>query len=113
MLKALVLLSVHKLTRGKAMVCFLSPLFFVLFAGAVSADTPGTLKWSYTTGNAVRSSPAIAADGTIYVGSNDRNLYAINPNGSLKWAYAVGNSLNDTSDKADGRATLIEGPVIR
>ena len=26
-----------------------------------------------------QSSPAIGADGTIYVGSNDDNLYALNP----------------------------------
>ena len=34
--------------------------------------------------------PAIGSDGTIYVGSNDNNLYAINPNGSLKWAFKTG-----------------------
>ena len=37
----------------------------------------GTLKWSYTTGEGVLSSPAIGSDGTIYVGSWDKNLYAI------------------------------------
>jgi outer membrane protein assembly factor BamB len=42
---------------------------------AIRAD--GTLKWSYTTGSAVRSSPAIGADGTIYVGSFDNKLYAL------------------------------------
>ena len=51
-------------------------------------------KWKYATGNMVTSSPAIAADGTIYVGSWDGNLYALNPaNGSLKWQYATGNSI--------------------
>jgi len=54
-----------------------------------SANT-GTLKWSYTTGNSINSSPAIGADGTIYVGSEDGNLYAINPNGGLKWSYTTG-----------------------
>ena len=39
-------------------------------------ETPG-LKWSVTTGHFVISSPAIGADGTIYVGSFDNNLYAI------------------------------------
>ena len=29
----------------------------------------GSLKWQYTTGNHYRSSPALGADGTIYVGS--------------------------------------------
>ena len=39
-------------------------------------------KWAFKTGKGVRSSPAIGSDGTIYVGSDDDNLYAINPDGS-------------------------------
>jgi len=57
-----------------------------------SADT-GTPKWSYTTGGEINSSPAIGADGTIYVGSDDNKLYAINPNGTLKWSYTTGYSM--------------------
>ena len=39
-----------------------------------------TMKWAFQTGDSVRSSsPAIGSDGTIYVGSNDYNLYAIKP----------------------------------
>jgi len=34
----------------------------------------------------VQSSPAVASDGTIYVGSMDTNLYALNPDGTVKWA---------------------------
>ncbi|RKX51936.1 MAG: hypothetical protein DRP50_08090 [Thermotoga sp.] len=41
---------------------------------------PGTLKWKYKTGDEVFSSPAIGVDGTIYVGSFDDYLYAINGN---------------------------------
>ena len=33
--------------------------------------------WGFETGDKVRSSPAIGSDGTVYVGSNDRKLYAI------------------------------------
>ena len=47
----------------------------------------GKLKWSYETGDVVRSSPAVGNDGTIYVGSKDFYLRAINPDGSLKWRY--------------------------
>ena len=35
------------------------------------------------------SSPAIGSDGTIYIGSNDDNLYAVNPDGTEKWRYVV------------------------
>ena len=41
---------------------------------AVNAD--GTLKWSYTTGWDM-TSPAIGADGTVYVGSD--KVYAFGP----------------------------------
>jgi hypothetical protein len=33
--------------------------------------------WEFETGGAVISSPAIGSDGTVYVGSNDKKLYAI------------------------------------
>ena len=44
-------------------------------------------KWRYSTGGFVYSSPAIASDGTVYVGSQDSLLYALNPDGTLKWKY--------------------------
>ncbi|MBU0698856.1 MAG: PQQ-binding-like beta-propeller repeat protein, partial [Proteobacteria bacterium] len=44
----------------------------------------GTLKWRYKTGNYIDSSPAIGSDGTVYVGSWDNSLYALNPDGTLK-----------------------------
>jgi hypothetical protein len=55
----------------------------------IGPDVP-TLKWSYVTGGVIHSSPALGADETIYVGSNDYKLYAINPNGTLKWSYRFG-----------------------
>ncbi len=36
------------------------------------------------------SSPALGAAGTIYVGSYDNNLYALNPDGTEKWRFATG-----------------------
>ena len=37
----------------------------------------GTPIWEFETGKGVRSSPAIGSDGTVYVGSIDKKLYAI------------------------------------
>ncbi len=34
--------------------------------------------WEFETGDVVRSSPAIGSDGTVYLGSWDKKLYAIN-----------------------------------
>lgn len=39
----------------------------------------GSVKWQYQTGGPVMSSPAIDSDGTIYVGSDDKNVYAFGP----------------------------------
>jgi hypothetical protein len=43
-------------------------------AGPVPSN--GQLKWNYTTGSSVESSPAVA-NGVVYVGSYDNNVYAI------------------------------------
>ena len=73
--------------------------------GGGGGGTFGTLKWSTAiqstpSGSAgpvitptFISSPAIAPDGTIYVGAVDHFLYALNPNGTVKWKYETGNSL--------------------
>ena len=55
-----------------------------------------TLKWTYHTGDVVRSTPAIGADGAIYVGSDDHKLYALNPNGSVRWTFATGDKIRSS-----------------
>lgn len=55
-----------------------------------------TLKWNFPTGNRITSSPVIGADGTIYVGSYDSHLYAINPDGSMKWSFAAKEIIDST-----------------
>jgi outer membrane protein assembly factor BamB len=48
------------------------------------------LKWSYTTGSGVESSPAVA-NGVVYFGSYDGNLYALSAGtGALLWSYTTG-----------------------
>ncbi len=62
----------------------------ILFLTAVGL-AQGTEKWHFVTGGPVFwSSPAIGTDGTLYVGSWDFNLYAINPDGTQKWAFPTG-----------------------
>ena len=65
----------------------------MLCNGGEENEEPGvtvTLKWSFSTGGSVYSNPAIGGDGTIYVGSCDHKLYAINPDGTEKWRYSTG-----------------------
>jgi len=62
----------------------------------------GTLKWKYETGDDINSAPAIGSDGTIYVGSEDHYLYAINPNGILKWKFKTEGGVNSPAIDNDG-----------
>ena len=61
--------------------------------GRTGADSPappgpaGKIRWRFATGAAVHSSPAVV-DGTVYVGSRDSRLYAIDAaTGLLRWEY--------------------------
>ena len=73
----------------------LSLLLFIHCAslGFAQSQSVKVKKWAFKIGDWVSSSPTIGTDGTIYVGSRDDNLYAINPNGSKKWAFKTANGV--------------------
>ena len=69
-----------------------------MHSGVSEYDTShvdGTVKWSFETGDAIESSPVIDSNGTIYVGSHDGYLYAINPDGTEKWRFDAGPPIYD------------------
>ena len=51
------------------------------------AAQPGTKAWEFRTGGRVYSAPAIGSDGTLYFGSLDKKVYALNPNGTKRWEF--------------------------
>jgi outer membrane protein assembly factor BamB len=54
---------------------------------ATAAD-PGVERWSTATGGSVVSSPTVT-DETVYIGSNDGNLYALDrSDGTEKWSFS-------------------------
>ena len=53
-------------------------------------DSAGNQRWRYQTNSTSGSSPAIAADGTVYLASTDSYVYAINSSGTLKWRGMLG-----------------------
>ena len=62
---------------------------------ALDAHT-GRPKWAYPV-NSDSGSCAIAADGTVYVGSTDYNLYAIDGrSGKLRWTFKTGGNLDSS-----------------
>lgn len=78
----------------------------------------GTLKWRYRTERAYGSdastyqAPAIAVDGTIYVGASDASLYALNPDGTLKWRFPTGSAVSSApAIDADGTIYVNAGLI--
>src|SRR5471030_548532 len=63
---------------------------------AGSGGSNGKLRWSFPTLGYIDSSPAVGADKTIYVGSSDGNLYAINPDGTQKWAFPTQSAIESS-----------------
>ena len=66
-----------------------------------AVKTDGTKIWSFQTEAyplpqltiAWGSAPAIGSGGTIYVGSHDTHLYALNPDGTEKWRFKTGDAV--------------------
>jgi outer membrane protein assembly factor BamB len=79
-------------------------------APPTGSGTQGSIKWAFDFGQNLGSQPfpttpvtgggnrgqdgigsgasaTIGPDGTIYIGANNSNMYAINPNGQRKWLY--------------------------
>ena len=53
--------------------------------------------WKFKTGGSVYSSPAIGSNGTVYVGSFDKKLYAINgKTGDKLWEFKVGDNVENS-----------------
>ena len=78
--------------------------------GRLYAINPsGTLKWAFTIGAVVESSPAIDPNGIVYVGSMKGNLYAVNPNGSQKWVFPTGDQEVESSPAIGSDGTIYVG----
>ncbi|MDP3878960.1 MAG: PQQ-binding-like beta-propeller repeat protein [Dehalococcoidales bacterium] len=62
----------------------------------------GEIKWVFPTGGAVHSSPAVA-NGTVYIGSRDNKLYALDANtGAKRWEFTTDSWVDSSPVVADG-----------
>ena len=62
-------------------------------ASSHASGSPGSLRWTYTTGGSA-ASPAVAG-GTVYVGSDDGKVYALNAaTEQVRWTYTTGSSVS-------------------
>jgi len=72
-----------------------------VYRSSVQPDL-STVKWKFKTEGRIVSSPAFSA-GSIYFGSTDRNIYAVNAaDGSLRWKYATDGAVNSSPAVAGG-----------
>ena len=72
--------------------------------GTATAAGPGEQIWQFETGDTVFSSPTVV-DGTIYVGSVDTNLYAIDAgSGEQQWQF-------ETEAPVDSLPAVVDGTV--
>jgi len=75
-----------------------------------TSNNAGHLLWTFAMGWVYSSSPAIGVDGTIYVGSWDNYLYAVNRNGTLKWKFATGDLISSSpAIDAEGNIYILSG----
>ena len=79
--------NVNSSPQGNEWVMFHRDLAHTGNAGANITSPGGTLKWTFSTGGPVHSSPAVV-DGVVYFGSRDGNIYALDAStGEQLWAY--------------------------
>ena len=54
-----------------------------------SVNPSGTANWTYNVDENVTCSPAIGSDGTVYFGTEQGKMYAVNSSGELAWQYEI------------------------
>ena len=67
------------------------------------AGASGAPVWTFATGAQIRAStPAVDANGTVYIGSYDQNVYAINAHGTLNRVYPTDDAIRSSPVIANG-----------
>ena len=75
-------------------------------AVAQSGPTNLTLLWNFTTGGAVASSPSMA-DGRVYFGSQDKNVYSLDAgNGSFIWKFPTNSRIESSPAVSNGKVYI-------
>jgi len=77
--------------------------------GLYAVRPDGTLKWKFSpNGSHCASTPAIAADGTVYIGCQDDTFYAVTPDGQKKWDVRMDDDV-DSSPAIGADGTIYVG----
>ena len=69
-------------------------LYFPTSQGDLAAyDVDGHLAWRTPLGSALSTTPAVAADGTVYVATVLGRVFALGPRGVVLWSFNTGNPI--------------------
>ncbi len=81
---------------SKSMAAWLLAGWLITGPSLIAAQ-PGEKRWEFQTGGQVLSTPGLGADGTVYVGSLDRKVYALNGvTGQKRWDFATAGSVRSS-----------------
>jgi outer membrane protein assembly factor BamB len=75
----------------------------------ITARYHGDRPWTFRTARGIFSTPVIAADGTVFVGSADTYFYAIGADGRLRWRLKTGGIIDAAGALSDGTITFGSG----
>lgn len=76
-------------------------------ASTLAGLDPGTEPWSFQTGKGIFSTPVVAADGTIYIGSADHTLYGLDEAGTEVWRFTTGEIIDTAPALLDDQTLII------
>ncbi len=74
-----------------------------------AVKTDGTVLWRFRARSKLYSAPAIDADGTAYVGSQDDNVYAVAPDGAMRWSYRMRKDVDGGPAIGDDGSVIVGG----
>ena len=86
-----------------------------IISGLIAANPDGSIKWNLkevVNNMDVVSTPLVAADGTIYIGSGTSDkIYAVNSDGTLKWEFVTSGTVYTVGMNIglDGKIYFISG----
>ncbi len=66
-------------------------------------------RWRRRLGGVISASPTIGADGTVFVGSSDHNVYAFSPGGRRLWRHRTGDKVWSSGALSPDGGTLYVG----
>jgi outer membrane protein assembly factor BamB len=81
-----------------------------------SARRGGDLAWRWAARKKIFTAPAVAADGTVIVGSQDQHVHALTPAGALAWTVDLGADVDGAPAIADDGSIYVgtdAGDVVK